>query len=218
MRKITLICALFFATIAGAQTRFGIKAGANLSTFTGKSIYDVDFRNGFQAGVFAEIKLAEKMFLQLDLMYSEQGSKINYTEPYDYQYSTLTYDENWKLSYINIPVMFKFYAYKGLFVEAGPQLGIFVDGKSKYTSSLQSPELGDFSITKSGTEKISNYFKSLDFAANLGVGYHITDHVFLNARYSLGLINIYDFPTTNELSSKMKGYNNVISLSAGYKF
>ena len=221
MKKMIVAFVLLSSVMAVSQTKFGIKAGGNIATFTGKSFYDVGGRVGFQAGGFAEIKLSDRNFIQVDLLYSEQGAKVDFKDVLSDGISTLTYDEKWKLSYINLPVMFKFYAAQHLFFEAGPQLGVFLNAKSKYTTTLYAPELeliGPYDATKSGKERMSEDFKGLDVALNVGFGYDFTDHIFANARYSYGLVNIYEIRTDQNWSSEMKGHNNVFSLSAGYKF
>lgn len=205
-----------------AQTRFGIKAGANFSTFTGKSYTDNSMKTGFHAGGFAEIKASEKLFVQLELLYSEQGAKIDVSETVE-NVVFIEYDEKWNLNYLTIPVMVKYYVHKGLHVEAGPQVGILLSAKEKYKTNYTSPEFPDESFRRSGTDDISELFKSIDMALNAGLGYDITNHIFADARYSYGLIDIYESVNAVDVPgqtvrNKTVARNNVLSLTVGYKF
>jgi len=223
-KKITVTLILMIVGLTNAQTKFGTKAGANFSTFTGKSYTDNTMKTGFHAGGFAEIKASEKLFVQLELLYSEQGAKvdISYTEQYAIN---IKYDEKWKLNYLAVPIMVKYYVYEGLNVEAGPQIGILLNAKAKYETSATSPEFFGETVRRSGTEDIADLFKSIDVAINAGVGYDFTDHIFANARYSYGLIDIYDSSANTSTDvpgqqalKKPVSRNNVLSLSIGYKF
>lgn len=213
-----------FVGLAYGQTRFGIKAGANFSTFTGKSYADVSLKTGFHAGGFAEIKASEKLFVQLELLYSEQGAKIDMSHPYSEGIIYIDYDEKWLVNYLTVPIMVKYDVYKGLNVEAGPQVAILLSAKEKYETDFTFPGFPDETIRRSGSDDISERFKSIDIAINAGVGYDFTSHFFANARYSYGLMDIYENQTNNDeypgqsTNRKIVSRNNVLSFSVGYKF
>lgn len=98
------------------------------------------------------------------------------------------------LSYINLPLMGKYYVTKGFSVEAGPQIGYLIGA--------------DFE----GTNVKDNY-KKLDFGANIGVGYKLENGLNFGARYNLGLTNINN---VNGISDKNR--NGVLQVSIGYFF
>lgn len=212
--------------LAQAQTRFGLKAGMNLSTFTGKSYTDNSFKAGFHAGGFAEIKASERLFIQLELLYSEQGAKIDASQSTSAGAIQIRYDEKWRLNYLTVPVMVKYYVYKGFNIEAGPQIGILLNAEEKYETNFTSPDFPGENVRRSGTDDISELFKSIDVAINAGIGYDFTSHIFVNARYNYGIIDIYDFSPNNQtdvpgqsnVRNKMVARNNVLSVSVGYKF
>jgi len=210
--------ALFSFGIAQSQEiKFGVKGGLNLSTLTGDAVSDdISMKAGFHAGGLVEIKFTDKLSLQPELLYSLQGAK---TEDSEVIAGTTYRDESkLNLSYINVPVMLKFYPVKGFFLEGGPQVGFLVSAKSKNESTETDP--GN-TITLTSTETdIKDQLKGVDVAFNFGLGYDFTDNLFANARYSLGLTNIYDVPAflggfgITELDAK----NSNISVSLGYKF
>lgn len=219
MKKVILSAiALFTIGIASSQElKFGVKAGANLSTLTGDAVSDdVSMKAGFHAGGLLEIKFTDKIALQPELLFSLQGAKTEDTETI----GGVTYHDESKvnLSYINVPVMLKFYPVGSFFLEGGPQVGFLVSAKSKDESTATAP---DNTITTESTETdIKDQLKGVDVAFNFGLGYDFTPNFFANARYSLGLSNVYDAPDSfggfgvTELDAK----NSNISFSLGYKF
>lgn len=200
MKKIILAAiAVMTVGFASAQdVRFGVKAGVNLSNFAG-DIDNTSSRVGFQAGGFAEFKISNKFFIQPELLYSNEGSKIKESES-DYLYKTKL-----NLSYLNIPVLAKYYIIDKLNIEAGPQIGFLLAAKSKWDETYDGEKY-------SGKDDVKDAFKSVNFSLNVGAGYDFTDNISAGVRYNFGLSNISD----ND--ENLKIHNNVISLSVGYKF
>src|SRR5690606_6511134 len=128
MKKTVLL--LLFVTMAAftsnaQEIKFGAKAGLNISNQTG-DIENTKSLIGFHIGGFAEIKFTEKFAFQPELLYSLQGAK------YDFSEEDFTEESTLKLNYLNIPLMFKYYATESLFVEAGPQIGLLLSAKEDY--------------------------------------------------------------------------------------
>lgn len=191
MKKVLLTAAAIFAFgFANAQSvKFGVKGGLNFANLTGDA-EDNSMRVSFHVGGLAEIKLTNKFAIQPELLFSSQGAKFDTNTS-----EKLVYD----LSYINIPVMAKFYATPQFYLEAGPQISFIVSAKAKYD--------GD-------SEDIKDEFNSTDFGLGLGAGYNFTDNLYAGLRYNAGLSNIADVPD----SSNFETGNSVIALSVGYKF
>lgn len=190
MKKITLsiIAVLVFGFANAQETKFGVKAGVNFANLGGDS-KDTKTLVGFQVGGFTEIKLTEKFAIQPELLYSAQGAKNEDS----FGGETLKYDT--KLSYLNIPVMAKYFITEAFSVEAGPQIGILLSAKID-------------------GEDFKDETKSIDFGVNFGTEYDFTENFSAGLRYNLGLSNIND----GEVSDDIKVNNSVFSLSLGYKF
>lgn len=207
MKKIILTSLLLFAfgfTFA-QKAQFGIKGGLNSSNFSGDT-EGVDFKSriGFNVGIFAAIMLSEKITLQPEILYSTQGAKaVNVTVPYDDM--LFTGDVKFNLSYINIPVMFKYYVADKFNLEAGPQIGFL-------TSAETSTKLDGSNQTVD--EDAKDYFESVDFGFNVGAGYDFTDKIFAGIRYNIGLSNVFKTQPGDDSETQ----NSVFSLSVGYKF
>lgn len=86
-------------------------------------------------------------------------------------YSNEGADDDAGISYLRLPVMAKYYVAEGFSLQAGPELAF-----------------------KVGTEEdeVDEVTKSIDFALGFGAGYELTNGLFFDARYNLGLGNISD--------------------------
>lgn len=207
MKKVLFaaIAVLGFMGTQAQEVKFGAKAGLNIATLTG-DLEDASSKVGFHVGGFAEIMFSDKFAFQPELLFSTQGAKA------EYNYSGDGYSEKeettFKLNYLNIPLMAKYFATEKLFIEAGPQIG-FAMGE-KYDSDYTVTYAGEtYSESEDGDlEDIS----SIDFGLNFGLGYEFTENIFAGARYNLGLSNVYDGEGDGELK------NSVFQISVGYKF
>ena len=207
MRKIILSALAVFAfSFANAQqTKFGVKGGLNLSNWAGDTDgVNLKYKVGFNGGLFADVKLSEKVSLQPEVLYSLVGTKIDdFTIDIDGQ--EYTGDVNFNMSYIYIPVMLELKVAEKFNLEVGPQLGFLLSAKS--VTKLE----GNSQKVK---EDIKSIFNTIDFGLNFGANYDFDEHFILGFRYNLGLSNI----AKTEEGDSSKIQNSVFSLGLGYKF
>ncbi len=177
MKKLTaFLVTVFIASAAISQEiDLGIKAGANFATITDAS--NASNKTGFLAGAFVGFKFSDKIGLQADLLYSQQGAEFD--------------GEKFDLTYVNVPVVLKYYIIQGLNLQAGPQFGFVVDDNIKEV-------LGEI-----------NDAESSDVSGVVGVGYDFPFGIRLDARYNFGL---------TEVSKGSDSKNSVVSLAVGYSF
>jgi len=185
MKKLVLLTLFLIAgtlTTNAQGLRFGLKGGANFAKLEGDKV-DSDNLTSYYAGAFAEINVFPNFSVQPELLYSSQGAKgINGADDF-------------KLDYINVPVLAKFYLITDvLALEAGPQFGFLVNDNF------------EDSVNGIGTQYEA---ESFDFAAIGGVSVNITDNFFANARYVLGL---------TEVSKTAEVKNTTIQVGLGYRF
>ncbi len=202
MKKLILSAMAVFAFgyVNAQEVSFGAKAGLNIANLSG-DIEDTESLMGLHVGVFAEIQFAERFSFQPELLYSMQGAKMEESE------AGMSMEAKTKLSYINVPLMVKFYAAESFFIEAGPQVGFLMSAKSEWETS-------GGGVSLSGDEDIKDELKSIDFGLNFGIGYNFTENLSVGARYNLGLSNIADV----EDGDDYKINNSVIQVSVGYRF
>lgn len=177
-----LVIAMLFSVIAFSQEKesyFGIKAGYNLSSLRNG---DADNRNGFHIGIYGEHEISENVSFQPELVYSQLGFKDSASKTV-------------KMDYIQIPLMFKGYIFKPLYVELGPQIGVNINKK----------EETDFVF---GTSTKTTEPNTFDWGINGGVGFAINPGITLGVRYYHGLSSAYkDADEFNTLYQVFVGIN-----------
>ena len=177
---LAVVAVLGFTNVNAQEIKFGAKGGLNFASVSGDNTKSVDVVTSFNFGVLSEIPISEKFSFQPELMYSGQGYSSN--------------GNTIALSYINIPLMGKYYLIKGLSVEAGPQIGFLFSAKNDKTD-------------------VKDSFNTFDFGVNFGLGYKFNNGLNFGARYNLGLTDI-----NNLENSSSKNKNGVFQLSVGYFF
>lgn len=184
MKKIfTMIICLTIATGAFAQEKgftWGVKAGLNLADMIGKDVDGTKMKAGFNAGIVTEFALSEKFSVGPELVYSLQGCKMG--------------DAKYNASYINLPIMAKYYVIDKLSINLGPQFG--------YLAGLK---------TKVGSESVKvdkSMYNKFDVAIGIGATYNF-GMIFADARYNWGMTNVL---------KGGKNKNSVIQIGVGCKF
>ena len=167
MKKLLFIPLMMIGSTLFAQNfQLGIKGGVNISNFTGDILDNVDKKAilGFHGGVFLGLMFGDNFSLQPEAVFSSQGAKFKMAGQ----------EENFKVSYLTVPVLLKYRFDGGFYIEAGPQVGF----KLKEKVPGGSPE---------------NFAKNLDMAFDAGVGYHSAMGLGVGARYVAGLSKVGDF-------------------------
>ena len=119
---------LLFTTKSLSQgVDLGIKVGANFATLT--ELPNVDTRTGLNFGAFFTIKFNDKIAIQGDVLYSQQGAEFDLDKV--------------DLDYVNVPIVFKYYLVKRLNLHVGPQFGFLVSDfdASEFEDSYESTDV-----------------------------------------------------------------------------
>ena len=184
--KGVLILALLFVVPVAAQaqqTAFGIKAGLNLTNLkVSDPEASYDSRTGFHAGFFVRERFS-KVAIQPEILLSTQSTDVSSTALGDFQDS---------FTYLNIPMMVKFYIVDGLNFQAGPQFGFLLDGERKYSGAIGQ-----------GSEDIKDYYTEADVSISLGGGWDFPFGLGLDVRYNIGVKDINDASGGEEAKSQV---------------
>ncbi|OIV39775.1 porin family protein [Flavobacterium johnsoniae] len=212
MKKyILMCCTLFFGMTITAQTekvKVGVKAGLNLAALTfDESELNSSNKTGFTAGVMIEVPLAKNFSLQPELLYSQQGTKISFSDP---DVTNSQFKSTIDLNYLNIPVMLKYYVVKGLSIQAGPQIGILLKANNKYQDNFLGYENKE-------TLNLKEYSTGIDTSVNFGLGYQFKDKFYTDLRYNVSYSNVFKEGDANHfINNDMK--NRVFQITIGYFF
>ena len=193
MKKLISLLLLTTITAVNAQgLDFGVKLGFNFANVSG--IEDFDQRAGLSAGLFAGARLGDKLGLQIDALYSQQGAEVGQT------YSDIVQDFN--LDYISIPVVVKYYITENLNIHAGPQMGILLNDETSVVGQV---------FDNIGTD-------SVDWLGTLGLGLDLPLGLRAEARYSFGLTRVNGSVTIPSLPTIQEGRTRMTTLSIGYSW
>ena len=188
-RTIIVLVALLItvSTIKAQEFRLGVSGGIDASrlTLAGASGGAVKSKSGLTGGLLGEARLCPLLGVQLEVNYSSQGTAIIAEE--SEQFGT------YKLEYLTIPILAKFYGTPKFSVYAGPQIGFLLEGESE----------------ESGQEDrdLKEFLKSTDFYAVFGSEYRFANGIFISGRYHFGLSNIVD--SDNEPTALKNRYFSV---------
>lgn len=242
MKKI-ILGALIFCSITtfAQQVKFGAKVGLNISNLSGdypatsEEYLTIDHKstNGFHLGGFIELAMNQKIKFAPELLISVQGNQVETKgtlwNPPTQTYQTQSFIQGPKLTYLNIPLLFKYEVIKGLHLEAGPQIGLILSAKSKWEyTNVDAPSENSsvtVNILKGGIyqfagEKIyvQRGVNGTDFSFNFGTSYYITENIFVQARFTAGLVAVDSNSQIANETRSLNLKNNVLQFSAGYRF
>ena len=169
--------------------------------------------------MFMEYRFSNKFSLAPEIVFAAQGGKNNGvvinpenmppygTAPYgsEFNYADYTYNQN----YINVPVMLKYYVTPALSIDFGPQLGINVYHKCTINGKEGNKDF---------KETVSTKTKNMDFGLGLGLTFNITENVFVQGRYTMGMTNVFDYKEGDGFGTPAKPKNGNAQISIGFRF
>ena len=176
MKKLTMfimVLSLLFSLSAGAQKRIGLLGGFNFSDMTSSDNIDFEGKTTFGFGCVIDLKLSEKLNLQIEPMYSKR--RVNKPEMENDPAGRVT------STYLEIPVFFKkeFGENVKPYVLLGPTISYFLSGKM---------EIDALGVTFEGDMK--DISRSIDIGAGFGAGISYPAgkfSLFIEGRYIFGL-------------------------------
>lgn len=202
MKKIYMTIAfLVLGTGFCFSQSFGVRGGVNLSNIGGDAVNN-SIRPGFHLGAYYTKKVGINFIFEPEIQLSTQGSNA--------EDASMAFNQS--LTYINIPLTFKYRLSDQFNVNAVPYFGMLLG------ASIDSDLLGNIDNSES--------FKTFDFGMGLGADYSISDNISVQVRYLFGLADITDdggtevieidgFPVEVEVEEQTIT-NRVFQLSVGY--
>ncbi len=168
-----------------------VRAGFNNSSLIG--VENTRPALGFYAGAGVGYLFTDHIGITLDATYSQQGTRCNADDKgvaVDYYFD-----------YLNLPLLFNWRFGLGgttFRLIAGPQLGLFLNGKMSYAAPSVS---GAGSV--SGTQKLNKKsFHPADFGLATGLQWELwKERLMLEVRYTMGITQTHD-----GISNTMDGY------------
>lgn len=194
---LVIVFALFGAFSTQAQNstdliQFGVKAGANFATITGDDFESPESRTAFHAGVLAELPVNNRVSLQPEILYSAQGFSADGT------LGGMEYTAEYKMDYIQVPILAKLYLVNGLNFQIGPQVGFRINESVEFDT-----DLGESS------EDFNSEENDINLGLAAGLEYKFDGGFFIQGRYNYGFSKIYE---------NTDAHNSVIQAGIGFMF
>ncbi|MEW5675098.1 porin family protein [Flavobacterium enshiense] len=186
MKKTLMILSAVFA--------FGIAANAQEGEKTSSSSESIKF--GVKAGLNMtnftgdNVNTDAKAGIYLGGLVDFAVTDKFHVQP-ELMYSMEGADNDLGISYVRVPIMAKYYIVEGFNVQAGPEVAFKVATEEDVFDEMT---------------------KSVDFGIGAGAGYEMSNGLMFDARFNLGLSNIYDGPGNGEI------FNTGFQVGLGYRF
>lgn len=192
-----MLLTLFMFLPAHAQGNFGVLGGWS---FTNASIdpdqgFDWKTRTVGGFGAVLDYRVTDFITLHLEPMLLGKGPKAEEGE------NKVVF----RLTYIEIPAMFKYIIGTNTikpYLMAGPTIGFLQDAKLK--------------VTMGNWDDLKDDLKSIDFGFGFGAGLDLpigNNSIFVEARYSLGLMNIADKDEGTYADVKTRGIQIFVGIT-----
>lgn len=158
----------------------GAVVGANLCTVQGDG-YGGYSKVGLNAGGMVYVKVANKLFADLELLYAQKGSRgVNQVESI---YVGTSFEKYYlDLNYVEIPLVFNYVFNEKWHGGVGGSYSMLLGSKEEAVSAVQPVYI----------RNEDHPFKSNDINFILNVGYELGNGVFVNARYQRSVTTIRD--------------------------
>jgi len=144
----------------------------NFSNIYAEDVDDNNVLTSFNAGLFATFPVGDILSIQPEILYSRKGAKLTYDDG-------LAVDETeFKLNYIEVPVLFKVNITENLNVHAGPYFAYLIDAQVKNNGNVESEDTYD-----------NDDFNKFDVGIAGGIGLEFSA-LEIGARYNYGFTTI----------------------------
>ena len=215
MKKIiTIFIFLIFNSFLYAQ-QFGIKAGLNLTNVYGDDVILEDsltknpLKPGAKVAGFAQFGYGP-LTITTEAGISQKGyvTKLQIED----EFGSIKAKTTYHLNYLNLNTSANYFVSDMLSLNLGVGLSILLNGKYKEEYyDITGGYVDWFFVDYEDDAEIGEDISGTDFGVNLGSTFYITEKLFLDANYYLGL-------ATLDPDGNLSMYNNSISLSCGYAF
>lgn len=194
------------------QVRFGIKAGGNLSSLTeydymltGYEDASLEYKVGFNAGVFSQIYFNKNWGLETGLYYSQLGGQDRDRD----------FDEDYRVkataSYLQLPIsVFREIRLPGkvtLYPAVGAYAGYGLSGKIKASGQINGIDIAQ------EQDYFGDFARRFDAGATVGIQVGLNSFLF-GAAYDQGILRV----NSQKVNWEENAYNSNFKLTVGYLF
>mgnify|MGYP001817338365 CR=1 FL=1 len=178
MKKIFItlfFCVTALSVTAQKKVSWGVRGGVNIGELKSSSLYHSNTGNGINVGVQADFHFKKKFSFQGELNYYTHNSKAKV----GFYGGDGLYNTEYKLSFIQLPILIKYNFLNWLSFEIGPAFNFLIDGESIIYSSY-----GNIIDT-------TGVVRDFQISGAIGTTYTFENGIFGGLRYhhSIGDVN-----------------------------
>ena len=194
---LTIAVALFASYSFAQNISGGVKAGLNLAD----QKYSSDgvtighkLKPGFHGGLFVTAMINEKFAIQPELLFSMQGSKLDF--------AFLGYDYKTSFNYLAIPILARYNFTDRLSVHLGPQIGFLMSAEAEASDGTQVV-----------VSDVKDDYKTVELSGAIGAEIEIIAGLGAGLRFVFGLTEINE----DDIDVDAKVKNSIIQIYLKYK-
>jgi len=157
------------------EAQFGIKGGVNFSNIYSTEVDDNNVLTSFNAGLYGKFPISDIVSIQPEILYSRKGGELTYNNAFTSGVS------QFKLNYIEVPVLLNVNITKEFSVHAGPYFAYLIDAE---VNNDAEGDVLDFEDAYNNDD-----FNKFDVGISGGIGFDF-DSFGIGARYNYGFSTI----------------------------
>ncbi len=200
------LIALVTTVVQGQNVFIGVKGGLNISNITSDYYSENNGRTGFHLGGLAEFPISDIFSVQTEVLYSNLGAEVFIISLGGGPVKT-----EYKLDYIQVPVLGKIYPIENLSFEIGPSFNLLINENAE-RPGLPDIYDDDGNFVRSQTD-IEPFGSKFELGGSVGVSYKFKGVFLIGARFTKGISRAFDRP-----DSKDDAKNNSFQFGIGFIF
>jgi len=198
-RKVIFICLFIFSFqwLHAQDFHAGVIGGISATQVAGDGLSGYN-KAGVIVGGFVNRSFSDKTSFQMEILFIQKGSRQPVIPDQNNEFYVM------RLSYIEVPLLFKWQFHPKFNFEFGPSFGnlIFSEEEDQF-----------------GIEKNRPPFKTFEFSGNVGLSYQLSEKFTVNSRFSTSVLPIRPFaPSSLNTFFDSGQYNTVLMFTLHYQF
>ena len=158
-----------------SEFQFGVKGGVNFSNIYSTEVDDNNVLTSFNAGIYTSFPVGDIISIQPEALYSRKGGELAYDN------AIATGKTQFKLNYIEVPVLLKVNITENLSVHAGPYFAYLIDAEVNNDADGSAIDFED--------SYDNDDFNKFDVGISGGIGFDFGS-LGIGARYNYGFSTI----------------------------
>ncbi|QNF32162.1 PorT family protein [Adhaeribacter swui] len=212
MRKVVLIVYLFFliAPFCYSQKSFGVKAGLNVTKMNVNEAHTLKVKNrlGYHLGLYKESNFSPKVFLRIELFYTQKGSRYSDTLTLPFTNETIRSKGTLIYNYFTLPWLLGYNLNSKTAIFLGPELSLLI-----------APRIKEDGGKAHNMRHILRY-NAPDMGITAGFRYKINEKLNADIRYTYGFSTMLQYEATDAQGntySPKQSHNQAAQLGLSYR-